>query len=208
MKIAIISGSSRANSQSHKIALWAEQTLQRISAEPVLIDLHQSVLPLDVDLDVDDIAKEPRAAKAWQPIADGMQGAEGFLIVSPEWNGMAAPALMNFFVYASADATHPLAHRPIQLFTVSNGRGGNYPVAQLRAFGLKNNNSFYMPGYVAVRDCKNVFNGSEPAEGNESDKYLQERAEHSLKLLIAYAEALTNLRRVTELNLLAYPNGM
>lgn len=208
MKIAIVSGSSRANSQSHKIAGWVERKLQTIGAEPVMVDLHKIMLPLDVNLDVDDISQEPRAAEAWQLIGQMLDGVDGFVVVAPEWDGMTSPALLNFFAYTAANKSKPLAHRPIQLFTVSSAQGGNYPVALLRAFGAKNNHHVYIPGYVVIRDCHKVFNSDLPEQGNGPDEYLQKRAEYGLRLLLAYSEALTNMRRVAEVDLLAYPNGM
>lgn len=208
MKIAIVSGSSRANSQSLKIAHWVERKLRSTGVEPVLLDLHAIKLPLDVNLDVTDIAEEPRAAKAWLPVAQMIEDVDGFAVVAPEWDGMTSPALLNFFIYAAANKSKPLAHKPIQLFTVSSVQGGHYPVALLRAFGAKNNHHVYIPGYVVIRDCYKVFNSDLPEQGNVSDKYLQERVGYGLKLLLAYSEALANMRRAAKVDLLTYPNGM
>ena len=210
MKIVVISGSSRAQSQSLKIAHWALKKLEAKGHQVELIDLHATQLPLDTDLDVEeDISEDPRALKAWEPVGKKVKDADGYLIISPEWNGSIPPALLNFFTYSSTDGTGlPLAHRPLQLFTVSSGRGGDYPVSQLRAYGQKNNLGVYIPCFVVIRDCANVFNSHEPEPDNSADQYLQTRALHSLDVLIDYADALKTMRKNATINLLEYPYGM
>lgn len=208
MKIVIVSGSSRQNSQSHKISLWVEAKLKALGAETFVVALHEIDLPIHENLDVDSLDEAPGALKAWKPIRNHLQEADGFVFVAPEWDGMTAPALLNFILYCSADETKPLAHKPIQLITASSGAGGAYPTALLHSFGMKNAQGVYLPNYVIIRKCKEVFNSPSPENGNESDVYLQARAEHGLKILLQYAVQLRPIRENPAADLHAYPNGM
>lgn len=209
MKLAIVSGSSRPNSQSFKISNWAAEKLKQKGHEVVLLDLHKINLPLDTDLNVDDIRDDKRAYAAWKPVGEKLQNVDGYLIVSPEWNGSTTPALVNFFAYSSADGTGlPLAHRPLQLFTVSSTRGGDYPVSMLKSYGQKNNLGVYIPNHVVIRKTEAVMNSPEPNGYDENDSYIQKRANHSLDMLIEYAHAFKPLRDTKTTDLLAYPYGM
>lgn len=205
MNIAVISGSSRPKSQSRKISDWVVAKLKTLNTQPSLIDLHEHVLPTEVDLL--NFKGEPSAQKAWAPIAAVLEKADAFVVVSPEWNGMAPPALMNFFAYAS-QTTKPLAHKAAHLFTLSSTNGGSYPAAQLRVYGPKNNHFVYTPEFTIIRDCEKVFNSIEPQQGNSADEYLQKRAYQSLKVFLEYAQALKTMRETTTVDLLAYPSGM
>ncbi|HSE29490.1 MAG TPA: NAD(P)H-dependent oxidoreductase [Candidatus Saccharimonadales bacterium] len=205
MKIAVISGSSRPKSQSLKIANWVVEKLRDLDTEPILIDLHEHVLPTEINLL--DLKNEPTGLKAWSPVQEILQDSLGFVVVSPEWNGMAPPALMNMFEYASV-SSKPLAHKPGQIITVSNTDGGSYPAAQLRVHGGKNNHSFYNPEIVIIRNCEKVFNSESPEVGNSADEYLQARVEHSLRIFLEYVKAMQSLRENSKVDLLKYPNGM
>ncbi len=44
-------------------------------------------------------------------LREKLETADGFVVVSPEWNGMAAPALKNMFVYVRKT----MAHKPATL---------------------------------------------------------------------------------------------
>lgn len=205
MKIAVISGSSRPSNQSLKISNWIVAKLSQLDAQPKLIDLHSLILPTEVDLL--NLKNEPSGLKAWAPIERILNWCDGFVVVSPEWNGMAPPALMNMFEYASV-SSKPLAHKVGQLVTLSSTDGGSYPAAQLRVHGAKNNHFFYCPELVIIRKCETVFNSPTPQKDNSADAYLQTRLEHSLKVFLEYTNALSRLRQETKLELVKYPNGM
>jgi NAD(P)H-dependent FMN reductase len=209
MNIVVVSGSSRPQNQSLKIASWAQQKLQASGADVFLVDLHQHILPTETNLDVLNLNDAPDALKAWMPIRKQLQQADGFLFVVPEWNGMAPPALMNFMLHAAADETKPLAHKPIMLWGVSSTKyGGAYPLAQVHSFGMKNAMGFYTPNHVVIRNVNDVFNDVEPAPNSKEDAYLQKRAQHSLQVLLQYARSLAPMRAQSDIDLLAYPNGL
>ncbi|HEU5187149.1 MAG TPA: NAD(P)H-dependent oxidoreductase [Candidatus Saccharimonadales bacterium] len=205
MQIAVISGSSRPRSQSLKISQWVVEKLKTLGVQPFLLDLHELLLPTEVDLL--NFKNEPKAQKAWEPFAAVLEQAMGLVVVSPEWNGMAPPALMNFFEYASV-TSKSLAHKPAHMLTVSSTDGGAYPAAELRVYGPKNNHFFYTPECTIIRNCESVFNGLEPQPNNSADEYLQIRALHGLRIFLEYAAALKTMRETARVDLLKYPNGM
>lgn len=208
MRIGVISGSSRPASQSLKISKWVSAALEQDGHEISLIDLHKVDLPLHADLAAGLHKKdEPEAWAAWQPYEKLLSEADGYVIVTPEWNGMAPPALLNFLLYVAA-AGKQMAHKPLQIFAVSSSRGGAYPTAELRSFGVKNNFYVFLPNNIAIRYVEKVFNGPQPEEGNNEDAYLQKAAHYALKLLPEYAKALKQVRQSGAVDVAAYPNGM
>src|SRR5262245_2330305 len=134
MKICIIVGSARAASNSLRVAEKLGAMLHGTGeAEVDMLDLYaEKVDPWSEDFD--DRASDEAAQ--WRPIAERLRSADGFVIVSPEYAGMAPPVLMNLLLKCSWRET---AHKPALLVAVSSGAGGSYPIAELRQFGFKNN---------------------------------------------------------------------
>lgn len=202
MEICLISGSHRENSQSEKVAGFAAERLKALSPQTktCVISLAQAKLPL-----WDEEAWDPTSSKwlkAFGPISEQLDKAQGFVVVSPEWSGMAPAGLKNFFLLC----THELRHKPACLVGVSAGRGGAYPIAELRMSSYKNTHICYLPDHVIVRDAQHVLNG--PDAVSEDDRFLRERLDYSLELLLSYAEALVQVRDKHGADFPKYPNGM
>lgn len=184
MRIAIISGSHRKNSQSRRVADFLGARLAALDPGGAadIIDLAGNPLPL--------WSEDSVSAQQWQPYAARMQAAEGLVIISPEWSGMVPPGLKNFLLFASAAE---VAHKPALIVAVSATRGGSYPVSELRMSGFKNNRLLYIPEHLIVRDVAQYFAGAEPA--GKDDAWLRERADFTLRILLAYAAALAPIRQ-------------
>ena len=126
-------------------------------------------------------------------------------MIAPEWHGMVPAALKNFFlVFGGAS----FAHKPALPVGVSVGPGGTYPINELRTSSYKNNRLCYLPEHLIVRNCMVVMNedASENDEGEHS--YISERSLYCMKQLIAYADALAQVRASGAADLTPYPNGM
>ena len=189
MPIAIISGSHRTDSQSRRVADYLAARLAQLSndAPADIIDLAGNPLPL-----WDESAWEADSAlgRQWQPYANRLQAADGLVVISPEWAGMAAPGLKNFLLFtAPAD----VGHKPALIVTVSAARGGAYPVNELRTSGYKNNKLLYIPEHLIVRDVATMLAGPEPS--GKDDSYLRDRADFALNILLAYSAALAPMRQ-------------
>lgn len=197
LDIALIAGSSRTGSQSAKVARYLRQRLIDLGLTSPersgLIDLGERPLPL---WPADD--KGP-----WADYQQQLAAADALVVIAPEWNGMACPAVKNFFLYTSKAE---LAHKPALLVGVSSGVGGAYPISELRASGYKNCRIAYLPEHLIVRHVEAVLNEGEAA--GEGDLRIRRRADYALDILSKYAEALKPVRAAIDLTDPAFTNGM
>ncbi|MGB4101535.1 MAG: NAD(P)H-dependent oxidoreductase [Alphaproteobacteria bacterium] len=201
MHIAIISGSHRAASQSRRVADYlAARLTQQNSTTTDVIDLAGNPLPL-----WDESAWQANSAlsQQWQPYAQRLQAADGLIVISPEWAGMAAPGLKNFLLFASAA---DVGHKPALIVTVSAARGGAYPVNELRTSSYKNNKLLYIPEHLIIRDVATMFAGDAPSGGD--DAYLRDRTDFALNILLAYSAALGSVRQSGVTTHEKFANGM
>lgn len=180
--IVLISGSNRSDSQSLKVATYLRDRVEKLglwdSCE--LLDLASSRLPLWPEDDID------RVWSGQQPI---LRIATALIVISPEWNGMACPALKNFFLYAGLAE---LGHKPALLVGVSAGLGGAYPISELRASSYKNSRITYLSEQLIIRNVDSMLNSETPS--NEDDFRIRTRADWALHLLCQYDDALSTIR--------------
>ena len=189
MKIAIISGSHRENSQSMKVAQHIQRTLEQGICEKTWIySLAGNPLPL-WDQGVWD--GDPKWDELLPSIREDLSSSDGFVIICPEYHGQVPAGLKNFFLLFGKNE---LGHKPAMIVTVSSADGGSYPVAELRMSSYKNSRICYIPEHVIVRHVEKVLN--EKAEDNDAsaDGYFRERIEWSLNILKEYAVALKQVR--------------
>jgi NAD(P)H-dependent FMN reductase len=200
MKITVVTGSHRVQSQSERIGKYLEQQLKALAVTPHLVSLSGNPLPL---WDEGVWGNDPKWKEVWGPIASELQASDGLVLVCPEWAGMVPPALKNFLLLCS---NREVAHKPALIVTVSSGIGGSYPVAELRASSYKNNRIVYIPDHVIVRNAEDALKGDTPA--NEREEGLRKRIIYSLEMLVAYAKALKGVRESGLVNVKEYPFGM
>lgn len=197
MKLCIISGSTRPESQSLKIAKYLQRRVASIDATASVLDLSSALLPLFTDED----------AQLWPAIVgevlQQLEEADGYVFVTPEWNGMASVGILNMLHYTE----HQFAHKPVLLVGISSNRGGSYPVLQLRQMGYKNRHFVLVPEQLVITQCETVMNDDSLAD-DASDIYIKKRADYALGVLKTYAAALTEVRKSPQVRLDTYPNGM
>jgi NAD(P)H-dependent FMN reductase len=199
MHIVSISGSHRQNSQSLRITKYLAGRLEKLGVTTDIIELTGNPLPL-----WDESMWQAASAlqKQFEPYSKRLKAADGLVVTSPEWSGMAAPGLKNFFLYCGAGE---LSHKPAMITTVSSSRGGAYPVAELRASSYKNTFICYIPQHLIVRDAEKMF-GDTPS--GKDDEYMRERADFTLKLLVEYAKAMKPMRDSGAVFDKKFANGM
>lgn len=190
-QILIVSGSHSPDSQSARLAGYLRQRLQalEIADEVTLHDLGSAPLPL------------------WQegvpyPLAEQAADAEALILISPEWHGMATPALKNWFLYMDLAW---LAHKPVLLCGVSGGAGGLYPVLELRSYSFKNFRPCYLPDHLIVRDVQAVLRSD---EANPEATRCRQRIDHTLQLLQAYISGFDHIRRALPEPVAAFRYGL
>jgi NAD(P)H-dependent FMN reductase len=204
MKITIISGSHRTNSQSEKVARHLHKTLD---AHPEcdktwLFSLAGNPLPL-WDQGIWD--GDPAWQERMTPIREQLNSSDGFIVVTPEWHGQVPSGLKNFFLLCGKDQ---LGHKPALITAVSSGDGGSYPVAELRMSSYKNNRLCYLPEHLIIRKVESVLN-DDPSQNDESaDSYFRSRIDYSLGILLEYAKALGAVRGSGVTETQVFNNGM
>ena len=201
MKITIIIGSHRAESQSLKVGKYISKRLTELKVcdEVYLLNLAEADLPFH---DEDFYKKEGVWKNIWPPIENELASSDGFIIISPEWGGMVPAKLKNFFLLPN---TSSMAHKPALIVSVSEGLGGSYPVNELRTSGYKNTHICYIPEHIIVRKVKLALN-EEPSD-NEFDMLIRPRIDYAVKLLGHYSKAMISLRKL-DFNFEEYKFGM
>lgn len=196
--LTIIMGSNRKDSQSSKVAKYLLGQLKGAHqcAEIEMIDLRDLALPLFND-------ESFASHKAWPKISEMLKKSSAFVVVTPEWDGMACPTIKNFFNYCRSQE---LSHKPALIVTVSAGAGGSYPVVELRMSSYKNSRICYIPDHVVVRQVESLLNEESPV--NADDTMIRERLDFSIKMLLCYEKAFKNITSEKFLYDPAYLNGM
>lgn len=205
MRITIISGSHRRDSRSGRLAQLLARHLPTLAegAEARVVDLAHTPLPLWDEAFPTDGAWEQ---SEWASIRAALAGSDGIVAVCPEWGGMVPPALKNFFLLSSH---RELGHKPGLIVAVSAGRGGAYPVAELRISSYKNNRLCWLPEHVIVRDAEEVIAAGEGAQ-KEGQPFPRswDRLDYGLRLLVAYADAMRQIREAGIIDHERFANGM
>ena len=206
MKIGIISGSHRPESQTRKVANHIQQTLAQggLSDSSWLYDLGGNPLPLWEEGVWD--PNDTRWQQILEPLRQELHSCDGFVILAPEWHGMVPAGLKNFLLLWTAGGE--LAHKPALIVTISASIGGSYPVAELRMSGYKNNRICFIPEHLIVRNVGSVFNADSKDNDPEAQQYFDERLLYCLQLLREYALALRQVRDSGKASLAVYNSGM
>ncbi len=202
MKIGIIIGSHREKSNSSKVGRYCARALETLipGVKTWTYDLAGNPLPF---WDESIWSGNPEWKKRWDPISTELKSCDGFVVVSPEWSGMVPAGLKNFFLLT--DKTE-IGHKPGFIIGVSSGRGGSYPVVELRMSSYKNTRLNWIPDHVIVRDADKVLNTPDAAD--ESDRITRSNIDYGLKLLGEYSKALRMVRESGVIDHKAHPNGM
>lgn len=179
MYIPIILGTARKGRQSEKVARYLEQEVSKNSAiETKVLDV------ADYQPEVTDNTEEIDEAKRWKA---EVEKAEGFIIVSPEYNHGYPGELKKVLDLVWG----PYNKKPVGICGVSGGgMGGARVVEQLRqvVVGLRMvpiNSALYFP------NVKELFND----EGTIQDDNYAERVKGFVEELLWYAQALKSARK-------------
>lgn len=193
-----MSGSARPSSESIRVAAWLERQLKQKRDETVVVDLAEAYVPENTDALSD---KESEETRLFQPTKHYLNWCDGFIVVSPEWNGMAPGKLIAFMQAVGRS----LAHKPGLIVTTSKTRGGAYPASILRGFSTKNSHILWIPEQLIIRNNRDML---KKTPETDDDIYIQKRAEYVLDILGYYTETLTPGRQKLSDGLADFPNGM
>ena len=181
--VLVIVGSSRAQAESRRVglAICEEYSQSTLISQISMLSFDEHSLPWWNE------EKENLSHpwdRIWQPISRRLRKADAFIVICPEWGGMATPELKNFFLLCEDGE---LAHKPGLIVAVSAGEGGAYPISELRMSSYKNTFLLWIPEHIIIRhveDTGDFF--SCPRSG--------ERLQYSIELLIQYSRSLHEVR--------------
>ena len=199
MKISIISASHRTNSQSKKISNFIEKDLLNLNPDLDIfsLDLADSSLPL---WSPDKKNGKGIWGETWETISKNLYNSDGFILVVPEYGGMATPAAKNIFLLCG---NGEFAHKPGLIVSVSSGNGGSYPISELRSSSYKNTHLMWIPENIIIRNVEEFNPGS---HGKSIPNWLDNRIDYVLNLFLAYVENMKPLR--DKINRKDFGNGM
>lgn len=131
MKIEIISGSPRTESNTKRVAIHLFEQLKQFEALDVgIIDMREFRLP-----PVDSVIASPHfAPPGLQQLAERVFAADAFILVTPEYNGGYSPAMKNLLDYFPKQN-----HKVFGIVTASPGGMGGMRAAlalQQLVYGL------------------------------------------------------------------------
>ncbi len=144
MKLCIISGTNRRNSQTRRVADLVDRTYQSHGITPTMLDLID--LPQGL-LSPDAYAKKPDSFSAF---TDVVLASDGLHVVTPEYNG-GIPGILKLFI-DMLPFPESFENRPVAFTGLAAGRWGALrPVEQLQQiFGYRNahifNQRVFLPG--------------------------------------------------------------
>ena len=199
MKISIISASHRINSESKKISHFLENNLLNLNKnlDIFTLDLAKALLPL---WSPDKKNGEGVWGETWNSISKNLESSDGFILVVPEYGGMATPSAKNIFLLCG---NGEFSHKPGLIVSVSSGNGGAYPISELRSSSYKNTHIMWIPENIIIRNVEEFNPGS---HGNNIPDWLDDRIDYVLNLLLAYASNMKPLRKI--INRKDFGNGM
>jgi NAD(P)H-dependent FMN reductase len=202
MKVGIISGSHRINSQSIRIATWIEKRLAALALTQRVytLELATANLPL---WDEGMWNGDEKWKSIWGKHSQELISCDAFVFVAPEYGGMVPPALKNIFLLCS---NQELAHKPALIVGVSAGRSGSYPIVELRTSSYKNTRVCYLPDHMIIRDAEKMFVSEETQD--QFEIAARARLDYFLKVLKEYAKALASVRASGIIDIKNFPNGL
>lgn len=162
--IAIISSSVRRGRKSHRVALYFSKYLEENKiAKADIIDLEEYSFPLfDERLR---LQKDPSPGAL--AFAERIRGADGVIIIAPEYNG-SYPASLKNVVDLLYDEWRK---KPVAISTVSDGPFGGTQVITSLQFTLWKIGAWTVPAQFPVSRVSEAFDEEgKPADGPAVDK--------------------------------------
>jgi NAD(P)H-dependent FMN reductase len=157
--IAIISSSVRIGRKSHRVALYFEKYLaENNSSSTEILDLQMYNFPI-----FDERLKcQKNPSEKTLEFAEKIKGADGIIIVTPEYNGGYPASLKNVIDLLYEE----WRHKPIGIATVSAGMYGGMQVITSLQFSLWKMMAWTIPATFPVSNVETTFDEL----GNAADK--------------------------------------
>ncbi len=123
MNIEIVSGSPRLESLTYRVAVFLQKFLSETTDHNVnIIDVREWNFPT---LQEEVYSSVDNTPEHYKPLAERMFSADGFILLTPEYNGSYTPPLKNLF-----DHFPKHMHKPFGILTASPGGFGGIRASQ------------------------------------------------------------------------------
>lgn len=183
MKFVILPGSMRKGSFNKQFGRSAEAHLKKMGHQIEFVDLKALDLPLyDGDLEA-----EKGIPDAVTVLEATLKSADGFIVVSPEYNGGTPGVLKNCFDWISRVKSHGIAGMPTLVLTASPGPAGGLRSSLVTKEFLSNLLALVYPEVLCLGKANEAFD----EKGSIKDEKMDERL---LKLLKSFEEYTRKLR--------------
>jgi azobenzene reductase len=185
-KITILYGAIREGRLSIRAAKAVQQALlQTGKAEVTLIDIKEYNLPV-MEARLKDM-QNPSAGLL--EISAALEGADGIIMVTPEYNNSYSGALKNAVDYF----TKEWAKKPIGVVCASNGRQGGINASNLMQLLILAIGAFPMPYKLLVPEIHNALD----EEGKPQNEFMQKNLEKFVSEFLWFTEAIATQNRRT-----------
>lgn len=187
-QILVFAGSARRESLNKKLARTAAHSIQQQGGIATLIDLGD----FDIPLYHGDLEAEQGIPADVQRLQDLLAQHQGLLIVSPEYNGMPTPLLLNTLDWLSrgSQGLSNFSDKPVALLSASpGGLGGLRSLWPMRQF-LSNLGLLVLANQLAVGAAQDAFND----QGLLSNPRQQDSLNHITQQLLRLASATSTNR--------------
>lgn len=173
-RILVVSGSARQDSHVHELVRIAADTAARAGAEVEVLRLHELALPVMRHGDTDQDALAPV-----QAVRAAAAGADGFILVTPEYHGSMSGCLKNWFDFLYGE----LAGKFAGVLAVTGGGGGDMSITAVKT-SFNWCHGFTLPYHAAARGTD--FG----ADGALSNPGVRDRVERVAHDVVRYAPVL------------------
>lgn len=162
MVISIISGSQAQNSVSIRVAVYLKKHLQILlpAAEILIIESRHHNIPLDTAT----YKNDGSAPEALSTLVNDVYRTDGFILLTPEYNGSYTPSLKNLLNHFPK-----LNHKPCAIVTGSDGALGGMRAAQQLQLLIGSHFGLLSPYMLIIPTMHTKFD----AEGNLIDEKFQ-----------------------------------
>ncbi len=189
MNLLIVSSSQRVPSESARVGQYLKTVTKNLPLKEETSVSHLDLTQLNIPIWDGDERHPDVANSDWPIICKQLDKADAYILITPEWGGMATPVLKNFLLMCHWRYT---AHKPVLLVSVVNGISGAYPIAELRMNAFKNNKMVPLPDHLIIRYVNERLHNPEADTKvlTQRDANLRSRIAHYLFMLQQYSEAL------------------
>lgn len=178
-KVILISGSTRDGSVNTKLANNVKNELVNQSVDAEFIDLKNYDLPI-YNGDIEAKEGVPDNAKK---LYDAIKNADGFVIASPEYNGLPSPLLINTISWLSRISPNVFEGKKSAIISASpGGLGGLRSLNHLRAL-LNNLGTHVIPKQHAIGGAFDAFDNDRNLKDDNHNKAILAIAKSLIEIL-------------------------